>query len=157
MVPHGHATGEPSREDVVAIAKQSGLGYVVSVADATPTPRTISNDITDFSYALPRAVQDTTGVDKSAMERLLLLADFTVSFNGVFNNASNQSHDVFKTISSASVNRAVSLAITSPASVTSTLAVNCVLTDYQVKRDNTGKLTWTVPGSLADGAIPTWS
>lgn len=142
---------------MVAIAKQSGLGYTVSVADATPTPRTISNDITDFQYALPRAVQDTTGVDKSAMERLLLLADFTLTLNGVFNNAANNSHDVFKTVSSTSVVRAVSLAITSPASVTSTLAGNLLFSDYQLKRDNTGKFTWTAPGSLADGAIPTWS
>lgn len=139
------------------MAKQNGLGYTVSVADATPTPRTISNDITDFSYALPRAVQETTGVDKSAIERLLLLADFSVTFNGVFNNASNMSHDVFKTVSSTSVVRAVSLAITSPASVTSTLAVNCLASDYQLKRDNTGKFTWTVPMALADGAVPTWS
>lgn len=138
------------------MAKASGLGYSVTVADATPTNRVISNDITDFNYSLPRAVQDITGVDKFAFERLLLLADFSIQMNGVFNNAANNSHDVFKTISSTSVNRAVILALTVNA-VTSTLSNNCVLTDYQLKRATGGAFTWTVPGVLADGNVPTWS
>lgn len=138
------------------MAKASGLGYAVTVADATPTNRVLSNDITDFNYALPRAVQDITGVDKFAFERLLLLADYSVQLNGVFNNAANQSHDVFKTISSTSVNRAIILALTVGA-VTSTLTNNCVLTDYQLKRAAGGAFTWTVPGALADGAVPTWT
>ena len=138
------------------MAKASGLGYAVVVQDATPTNRTISNDITDFNYALPRAVQDITGVDKFAFERLLLLADFSIQLNGVFNNATNQSHDVFKTISSTSIIRNISLALTVGA-VTSTLANNCLLTDYQLKRAQGGAFTWTVPGVLADGTVPTWT
>jgi hypothetical protein len=37
--------------------------------------RAIKNDITNWQMATPRGVQDITGVDKSANERLLLLAD----------------------------------------------------------------------------------
>jgi len=48
----------------------------------------------------PRAVQDVTGVDKSAIERLLLLADFSITLNGVYNNAAGKSHAVFKTVPS---------------------------------------------------------
>lgn len=136
------------------MAKVSGLGGVVSVADSGATARTISNDVTNWSLSTPRGVQDTTGVDKSANERILLLADFSVTFSGVFNAAANQSHDVFKTISSTSVNRAVSIQATATGS---TIATNCVLTDYQLTRNNTGELTWSVPGSLADGAVPTWT
>ena len=142
---------------MVTISKQSGLGYSVIVDDAGGTPKTISNDITDFTYAMPRAVQDITGVDKSAMERLLLLADFSISLNGVFNNAAGMSHDVFKTVTSGSVNRTVTLAITSPASVTSTLANETLFSDYQIKRATGGALTWTAPGVLADGTVPTWT
>lgn len=138
------------------MAKASGLGYSVTVQDSTPTNRVLSNDITDFNYALPRAVQDITGVDKFAFERLLLLADFSLQMNGVFNNAANQSHDVFKTISSTSVNRNVILALTVNA-VTSTLTNACVLTDYQLKRAQGGAFTWTVPAALADGTVPTWT
>lgn len=139
------------------MAKQSGLGYSVIVDDAAGTPRTISNDITDFSYSTPRGVQDTTGVDKSANERLLLLADFSLSMNGVFNNASNMSHDVLKTVPTGSPLRTVTLAIASPASVTSTLANECVISDYQCKRATGGALTWTAPASLADGTVPAWT
>jgi len=137
--------------------KMSGLGYSVNVDDAGGTPRDISNDITNFDYATPKGVQDITGVDKSAHERLLLLADFSINLNGVFDNASNKSHDVFKTVPANSVARTVTLAITSPASVTSTLANETLFSDYQVKRDASGSLLWVAPGELADGTVPAWS
>jgi hypothetical protein len=139
------------------MAKVSGLGGVVSVADATGTARIISNDVTDYSFATPRAVEDVTGVDKSANERLLLLADYSVTLKGIFNAAANLSHAVFSTIPSTSVARAVELDPIGTASGAPKLVVNCVLTDYQVTRANTGALTWQVPGSLQDGGTPTWT
>ena len=54
------------------MAKTTGLGSSVSVADAGGTARTISNDSTNYNFSTPRGVQDVTGVDKSANERLLL-------------------------------------------------------------------------------------
>ena len=48
----------------------------VAIDDSGGSARTISNDITGLSWSIPRAVQDVTGVDKAAIERLLLLADF---------------------------------------------------------------------------------
>lgn len=137
------------------MAKVSGLGEVISVADATPTPRPITNDITNWSFTTPRGVQDTTGVDKLAHESLLLLADFTVTFNGVFNSTANQSHDVFKTVPSTSVVRATSIQPTSTG--TPIMNTNCLYTDYQITRAATGELTWQAPGQLADGAVPTWA
>ena len=77
------------------MAKTSGLAATVIIDDSGGTPQTISNDITNFQFSTPRAVQDITGVDKSAHERLLLLADSSWTFNGVFNTASNMSHDVW--------------------------------------------------------------
>lgn len=136
------------------MAKTSGLGGVVSVADAGSTARTITNDCTNWQISTPRAVQDVTGIDKSANERILLLADISFTLNGVFNAAANMSHAVFSTIPSTSVNRAVSIQATSAGS---TLATNQILTDYQLTRANTGELTWQVPGQLADGNVPTWS
>ena len=72
------------------MAKTSGLGAAISVADATQTAQTISDDVTEFSMATPRAVQDTTGVDVYAHQRLLLLADATFSLKGIFNAAANR-------------------------------------------------------------------
>lgn len=136
------------------MAKQSGLAWTtLSVDDSGGTARDIRNDITNFEFSTPRAVQEITGIDKSAIERLLLLADFSITLNGVFNpTATTSEHAVFKTISSTSVNRTVTLVV-----ATQTLANECVLTDYQLTRGDDGALTWSVPGVLADGAVPTWS
>jgi len=101
------------------MAKESGLAWeTLSVDDSGGTLRDIRNDITNFEFATPRAVQDVTGIDKSAMERLLLLADMSLTLNGVFNDETNKSHTVLKT---------------------------------------DGALTWSAPGILSNGEIPTWS
>ncbi|MGW5467682.1 hypothetical protein [Streptomyces chartreusis] len=133
------------------MAKQSGLGWTtLSVDDSGGTPVAIKNDVTNFEFATPRGVQDITGVDKSAIERLLLLADFSITLNGVFNTST--SHTVFKTVPSSSVARTTSLAIASQ-----TLANECLYTDYSLNRSDGGELTWSAPGVLADGTVPTWS
>lgn len=135
------------------MAKESGLGWsTLSVDDSSGTARDIRNDVTNFQFAMPRAVQDVTGVDKSAMERLLLLADFSITLNGVFNDAANASHSVFKTVPSTSVARTVSLGVSGQ-----TLANECLFTDYNLTRAQDGSLTWSAPGVLSDGTVPTWS
>jgi len=92
------------------MAKESGLGMTVAVDDSGGVARSIENDITSVDFATPRGIQETTGLDKSAMERHLLLADFSISITGIFNDASNMSHDVFKTVPSSSVDRTVTIA-----------------------------------------------
>ena len=139
------------------MAKTSGLGGAVKVQDASSSVQTISNDITNWQFSTPRAVQDTTGVDKSANERILLLADFSVTMNGVFNTTASMSHAVFSTIPSTSVTRSVELDVIGTTTGLPVLSVNCLLTDYQITRANTGELTWQVPGSLADGTVPAWT
>lgn len=135
------------------MAKENGLGWsTLTVDDASGTPQVLKNDITNLQFATPRAVQDVTGIDKSAMERLLGLADFSVTLSGVFNDAAGMSHAVFKTIPSTSVARTVSIGVSGQ-----TLAAECLLTDYPLSRGNDGTLTWAVPGVLADGTVPTWS
>jgi hypothetical protein len=79
------------------MAKQSGLGDYIAVDDSGGSARDISNDVTDLSWNIPQDLLETTGIDKSARERLVGLGDGSVTLNGVFNAASNQSHDVFKT------------------------------------------------------------
>lgn len=135
------------------MAKASGLGQTtLSVDDSSGSARAIKNDITNWQMSTPRGVQDITGVDKSANERLLLLADASVTLNGVFNAASNQSHDVFKTVPSTSVARTVTQTVNGV-----TLAFEALFSDYQLTRADSGELTWSAPGALADGAVPTWS
>lgn len=135
------------------MAKQNGLGWTTcSVDDSGGTPQAIKNDVTNLQFATPRAVQDVTGIDKSAMERILNLADFSITLNIVFNPASNLSHDVFKTVPSTSVARTTTLVVASK-----TLANEVLYTDYPLTRANDGALTAAVPGVLSDGTVPTWS
>lgn len=138
------------------MAKTSGLGATIIVDDNSGTPQTISNDLTNFTFSTPRAVQDITGVDKSAHERLLLLADISWTLNGVFNTASNMSHDVFKTVpAAAAVARTTKIEPTSGS--TPYLAGEAVFSDYAITRGADGALTWAATGALADGTSPAWS
>jgi hypothetical protein len=136
------------------VAKTSGLGWTTcSVDDSGGSVEAIINDVTNLQFATPRAVQDVTGIDKSAMERLLLLADFSVTLNVVANFAASPSaHDVFKTVPSTSVARTVTLTVAAK-----TLANEVLFTDYPLTRSNSGELTAAVPGVLANGAVPTWA
>lgn len=138
------------------MAKTSGLGATVKVADATGVSQTISNDVGDFTLSTPRAVQDVTGVDKSAHERILLLADATADLKGIFNAAANMSHAVLSTVPSTSVVRAVSVAPTSNAA-TPILPFNALFESYDITRAAAGELTWQAKCNLADGALPTWA
>ena len=134
------------------MAKDSGLGMSGAVDDSGGSARTISNDITNLDFATPREEQDITGLDKSARERLLLLADFTVTLNGVFDDASNMAHDVFKTVPSTSVARTTTIAVSGQ-----TLACEAFYTDYSLSRGTDGSFTWTTSGALSGGAVPTWA
>lgn len=137
------------------MAKTTGLGATILVDDSSGTPQTISNDVNDFQFATPRAAFDVTGVDKSAMERILGLADYSVTLKGTFNTAANLSHDVFKTVPSTAVNRTTKIEPTSGS--TPFLSCEALFTDYQISRSNSGELQWSAPGVLADGTVPTWS
>jgi hypothetical protein len=135
------------------MAKETGLGWTTfSVDDSAGAAKAIKNDVTSLPFTTPRGVQDVTGLDKSAFERLLLLADYTVTPAGVFNDAADFSHAVFKTVPSTSVNRTVTITVSGQ-----TLANECLFTDYSLTRAAEGSLTWTAPGVLADGTVPTWS
>ena len=135
------------------MAKSTGLGWTAcSIDDSGGTARDIRNNFTNLQFATPRGVQDVTGIDKSAYERLLLLADFSITLNGVYDPASNMSHDVFRTVPSTSVARTTTLTVGGK-----TLACEVLYTDYPLARSASGELTFAVPGVLADGAVPTWS
>ena len=122
------------------------------VDDSAGSARTISNCFTNGTIATPRNTMDITGADKTSMEKLLLLGDFQATANGVFNDASNVSHAVFKTVPSTSVTRTYSYAASGQ-----TLAVEALLTDYSLARGADGSLTWTVPAELQSGSDPTWA
>lgn len=133
------------------MAKTSGIAWdTLNLDDAGGSPVDIRNDVTNFNFATPKAVQDVTGVDKSAIERLHLLADFTGQLSSIFNAA--LSHPVYCTVSSSTAARTLTLGIAGVS-----LANEVLLTDYQITRGNDGALTSAVPFSLSNGAVPTWA
>ena len=140
--------------------KISGLGWTsLNVKDAAGVATELKTDITNLQFATPRAVQDVTGLDKSANERILLLADFSVTLNGVFDVDASHGHAVFKTVPSTSVARLTTMTVagTTLNDSNSSGGVNVLYTDYPLVRSATGDLTYAVPGVLADGAVPTWA
>ena len=132
--------------------KENGLGYTVTVDNAAGSGQDISNDVTNFQFATPKAVQDVTGVDKSAFERIFLLADFSVTLNGVYNDDSNKSHAVFSTVTSSAASRTVVLTHSGQ-----TMTAECLFTDYAITRAQSGEKTWSAPGVLSNGTAPAWT
>tara|TARA_R110002020_G_scaffold147438_2_gene322789 strand:+ start:490 stop:906 length:417 start_codon:yes stop_codon:yes gene_type:complete len=136
------------------MAKQSGLGDYLAVDDSGGTARDISNDVTNATFNNGTALQEVTGIDKSAVERLQLLGDGTVSINGVFNSASNLSHDVFKTQSGT---RTVTYCVGGNTGSNPKLEMEMLISAYNLDRAADGSLTWSAELSLQSGTVPTWS
>lgn len=136
------------------MAKQSGLGDYLAVDDSSGSARDISNDTLSASFNTGKTLQEITGIDKSAVERLQLLGDGTVSINGVFNAASNLSHDVFKTTSGT---RTVTYCVGGNTSTNPKLEMEMLVSSYNLERGSDGSLNWTAELSLQSGTVPTWS
>jgi len=136
------------------MAKQSGLGDYLAVDDSGGTARDISNDVTNATFNNGTALQEVTGIDKSAVERLQLLGDGTVSINGVFNSASNLSHDVFKTQTGT---RTVTYCVGGNTGSNPKLEMEMLVSAYNLDRAADGSLTWSAELSLQSGTVPTWS
>lgn len=136
------------------MAKETGLGWTtLSVDDAAGSPQDLKDSVTNFQFATPRGVQDVTPVGKSAMERRLLLADFSITLNYVFDDASSASiHSVGKSVPSTSVLRTTLLVVSGQ-----TLTNEVYYTDYTYTRAADGSFTGSMPGVLGDGTVPAWS
>src|SRR5262245_19597741 len=133
------------------MAKQSGLGWTTFAVDTSGgSPTDIKNDTTKLDYATPRETQDVTGLNSPGMERLLLLADFTVSPEGVFNPTG--SHLVFLDVSTNSSTRTVTITIGGKS-----LTGEVIITDYSLSRSSKGEFTWKCPMVLANGTPAVWS
>lgn len=133
------------------MAKETGLGWTTcSLDDDAESLRDIKNDVTNLEFATPYANQDVTGIDKFAIERLALLADFSATLNGVFNPSANRAHAVLA--GDLRVVRTLTLVISAQ-----TLSNEVLVTDYALTRAQGGEFTWQAPLVLADGTVPNWS
>ena len=138
------------------MAKMSGIGLTISVADSVGGVIPIGPDVTSCSINTSRGEQDITGLDKSAVERLLLLGDSELSLTGVYNPA--LSHTVFcdiGTLEAAHLGRDVVIVLPGAGLVTMTCIM--IFTSYNLSRGADGSLTWTATGKLSDGSVPTFA
>ncbi len=127
------------------MAKTSGITTAVTIAS-----NTISNDVRSITVDTPYGEQDITGLDKAAIERLLLRADVQGSLTGVFNTASSMSHATLKTPGSKTFVIAFAAA-----AATATFVANT--TNYNVTMAEDGSLTWTVNFNLNSGTALAWT
>ena len=135
------------------MAIENGLGWTtLEIDDSGTTARDIRASTFNLDWTMPRGVWDITAISQSAMARNLLLADYSGAMAGGFDDGSNLAHAVFKTVSSTSVTRTMTIAISGQ-----TLANEVILTDYAMTRAQSGEFTWSVPFQLASGLVPTWS
>lgn len=136
------------------MAKVSGIVSSLAVDDAAGTPQTISDDTTQLTISTPQNQQDTTGLDKTAIERLGLLMDATYTITGVADFAAGKEHDVFKANPAANAFRTVTAVLANSAA---TLSAECNLQDYGYTRGQDGSLIFTATLVNADGNPAQWS
>lgn len=134
------------------MAKSTGLGMTITIDDADGTGRAISNDIVSATFNTSRGQQDVTGLDKSAMERLLLLNDFNLSVTAVFNPAANPS--MFGVFSTPADNDTRTVVIVVGGK---TLTAECLMTDVGWNRGQDGSFTASATFVLANGTAAAWT
>lgn len=133
------------------MSKQTGIALTtLSVDDAGGTPVDIRASVTNWDLAMPRGVQDVTGQDATAMDRLLLLADSSINLAGAVDSATQ--HTVFRTVPTTSVARTVTIDAGTP-----TLGNEYLFTDYTWTRAADGSLVWAAPGVLTGGTFNAWA
>lgn len=133
------------------MAKENGLGWsVLDVDDEAGVAQDLREDVNSLEFSTPRAVLEVTGIDKSAMERLHGLADFSITLNFTFDDDTADSvHDVFKDLSNQRT-----VLITVSAQI---LTNECLFTDYALNRGTDGSFSGTAPAVLSNGVVPAWT
>lgn len=135
------------------MAIQSGIPMVVTLDDSGDSPRIISADVVSLDFSTPINSEEIQGVDKTGIQRLSLLADFSATLSCKFDDtAVTNAWNVLKDASSVIQERDLSIAISGQ-----TLDVDVVVTDTQFSRGADGSFNITSPLSMGDGVPAVWS
>lgn len=124
--------------------------------DSAGIARAITTDVLTVGITMPSALQDVSAVGSSAMERLYLLQDLQMTFGGVFDDAANLAHAVFKdyrTIAGSELGRTTVVVHSGQTLSQDALKYN----DYALTRNADGSFSWTTTGFLASGTVPAWT
>ena len=132
------------------MSKESGIGLTLTIDDSGGTARDISNDVSAVQFGTPQNLQDVTGLDKSAMERIVLLNDAQVQITvPAFNDAAGMSFAVLKNRTGS---RTVVIAHSG-----NTLTLETYISDVQFTRNADGSLGASATFMLNSGTVPTWA
>lgn len=136
------------------MAKESGLAWTrCEVDNAGGSAKELKNDVGSLEFALPVAVQEVTGIDKSAFERIPLLRDFTATLNfPAFNDASDTVFPVLATIPTTPGPRTLGLTVSGQI-----LNNECLFTSFDWNRGDDGKFSGKTTAVLSDGTVPIWT
>jgi len=139
------------------MAKESGLGVTTfSIDDSGGTARAVLNDVRDFTINTPRSLLVVTGLDKSAEERIIGMADASVGFSYIFNDAATTGIFTvlknFATIFAGQLGRTLTMAVSGQ-----TFAAELLFEDFPMVRGSDGALGGSCTGRLAEGTLPAWA
>ncbi len=135
------------------MAKISGLPVTITIQNSSAVAKDVSNDIGDIVLDLPFATQDVTGLDKSAHERLALLADTKLTGKGFHNNATDRLHPVL-TVGQTTPRQVV---ITFPGGAGAVMTFTGLVASYKLTRAASGALTPDFTIELSNGTVGAWT
>jgi hypothetical protein len=135
------------------MAIESGIGWTAyAVDDSGGSAREMNARITTANFNVSRGIQDITTLADSARATLQLLADCQDNMTVLFDDATDNSFDVFKTAGSATGGRTITRTHSGQ-----TLATESNLSGVNFQRSQGGELLLQVTAVLQDGAVPTWT
>lgn len=134
--------------------KTSGLGMTFTLDNGAGVAKAITNDVSSISVNTSSGMKEITGLDKSAVERMALLADFKCSIKFWWNTDADRSWDVLiSTATTAPGPR--TLAIGFPGS--KTLTAEVLIESCDGDRGDGGDLGYSASFVLQNGTAAAWS
>jgi hypothetical protein len=134
------------------VAKQTGITGTVTIGDANGVSQTFSGNVQTFDIQQSRAQIDVTGIDKSFMERLPGLGDYSINLAGVYDGAGTATAiQTFASMGTAL--RAFTIVVGPVGTAVGTAA----LASFNVARGGDGALNWTASLNCANGTAMAWT
>lgn len=138
------------------MAKISAVGSYVALDTSGGVVTDISNDVTSIDVNLPTNLIETTGIDKSAPERIAGLQDSSVTLNGPFNDAAaSGAHFVMGT--GRTTARTLTIALNGNTTGNPKFTGEYILESYDVAVGDDRAVTYTAVLQLNDGVVPEWT
>tara|TARA_B100000745_G_scaffold297818_1_gene245329 strand:+ start:226 stop:645 length:420 start_codon:yes stop_codon:yes gene_type:complete len=135
------------------MAKISGVASYVAIDNSAGSLQDISNDLSSVDNSSSQNLLDVTGMDKSAVEKIIGLRDNSLSLSGYYNNAANMSNQV---LSSMSGNRSVVISLGGNTTGNPRFRGEFLISSYNVNVADDRGVTFSCTMELQDGVAGAW-